>query len=219
MKNGVVSSARSVRDAGLLNRIVQQFSRGFETLHGLGPAVSVFGSARLSEGSREYELGCDLGELLANKGYAVITGGGPGLMEAANRGVTRVGGRSVGLNIQLPAEQGANRYSEVALEFEHFFARKVMFLRYSQAFFVLPGGVGTMDELFEALTLIQTGKVERKPILLLGRDFWGGLYGWIREQMGRLATISPEDLHLMQVVETAEEAVESFQAFGPSHSP
>jgi uncharacterized protein (TIGR00730 family) len=145
-------------------------------------------------------------------------------MEAANRGVTQVGGKSIGLNIQLPFEQGANPYSDVAIEFEHFFTRKVMFLRYSQAFFVLPGGFGTMDELFEALTLIQTGKVERKPIILIGRSFWRGMLSWLDEAMVKLQTISDRDLKLMHVVDSPQEAITSLrnwnqQLRSPAQSP
>jgi uncharacterized protein (TIGR00730 family) len=224
MQNGTAQSRRGTRDLWLIDRIVRQFSTGFETLSGLGPAVSVFGSARLIEGSSLYKLGVALGEALSKAGYAVITGGGPGLMEAANRGVKQAGGKSVGLNIQLPLEQGANPYSDVAIEFEHFFTRKVMFLRYSQAFFVLPGGFGTMDELFEALTLIQTGKVERKPIILIDRSFWGGMLSWLDEAMVKLQTISDRDLKLMHVVDSPQEAITSLrnwnqQLRSPAQSP
>ena len=162
-------------------RIQAEFVEGFGLLAELGPAVSVFGSARARPGDREYGQAERIGTGLAEAGYAVITGGGPGVMEAANKGAASVGGVSVGLGIELPMEMGLNDYVEIGLEFRYFFVRKTMFIKYSQAFVVLPGGFGTLDELFEALTLVQTGKITRFPIVLVGSSYWTGLVSWIRE--------------------------------------
>src|SRR6202451_1993933 len=160
-------------------RIQAEFVEGFGLLAELGPAVSVFGSARARPGDREYEQAEGIGTGLAEAGYAVITGGGPGVMEAANKGATSAGGVSVGLGIELPMEQGLNEYVEIGLEFRYFFVRKTVFVKYSQAFVVLPGGFGTLDELFEAVTLVQTGKITRFPIVLVGSAYWSGLQTWI----------------------------------------
>lgn len=214
MLKDLTSPPAPAKDGHLLSRILDQFARGFETLSGLGPAVAVFGSARLGEGSRYYDAGVELGTRLAAAGFAVITGGGPGLMEAANRGVSQAEGRSAGLNIALPEEQIPNPYHQIALNFEHFFARKVMFLRYSKAIIALPGGLGTLDELFEAVTLVQTRKVESKPVILLGSSFWSGLAEWIRAEMLSLGTVSPADTNLWRIVDTPEEAVAAVIAAG-----
>src|SRR5439155_18564007 len=166
------------KDAWRALRILSEFVEGFDTLADLPPAVSVFGSARVKAGSREWELAERLGAALARAGYAVITGGGPGVMEAANKGATEAGGLSVGLGIELPFEQGINEWVDLGIDFRYFFARKTMFVKYAQAFVVLPGGFGTMDELFEALTLVQTKKVTRFPVVLMGSWYWGGLIAW-----------------------------------------
>jgi uncharacterized protein (TIGR00730 family) len=174
----------------------------------LGPAVSVFGSARTPVGSDEYRTGVEVGRRLVEAGFAVVTGGGPGLMEAANRGACEAGGTSVGLGIELPHEQGMNEWVDLAVNFRYFFARKTMFLKYSQGFVVLPGGFGTLDELFEALTLVQTGKVKAFPLVLLGTAYWGGLVEWARDTQLAAGTISPRDLELFHLTDDPAEAVE-----------
>jgi len=188
-------------------RIVSEFVEGFETLADLGPAVSVFGSARSKPGSEEYVLAEELGAALARAGYAVITGGGPGVMEAANKGALEAGGTSVGLGIELPFEQGINDWVDIAINFRYFFVRKTMFVKYARAFFVLPGGFGTMDEMFEALTLVQTGKVTRFPVVLLGTSYWRGLIDWLRESMVAELKINPADLDLVCLTDDVNEGV------------
>nr|WP_298987511.1 TIGR00730 family Rossman fold protein [uncultured Micrococcus sp.] len=199
--------ASTTSDAWRVLRIQAEFVEGFGTLAQLGPAVSVFGSARTGEGTDEYVLAREVGRRLAEAGFAVITGGGPGAMEAANRGAHDVGGVSVGLGIELPFETGLNPYVGIGVDFRYFFARKVMFLKYAQGFIVLPGGFGTLDELFEALTLVQTGTVTRFPVVLVDRAFWGPLVDWIRGALEARGMISPGDVDLLSVVDTAEEAV------------
>jgi len=188
-------------------RIQAEFVEGFGALAELGPAVSVFGSARTHEGDAQYDLGREIAGRLVDAGWAVITGGGPGAMEAANRGAWEAGGVSVGLGIELPMEAGLNAYIDLAVNFRYFFARKTMFVKYSQGFVVLPGGVGTLDELFEALTLLQTGKITRFPIVLVGRDYWGGLVDWLRDRVVAEGKASPEDLEAFTVVDTADEVM------------
>jgi uncharacterized protein (TIGR00730 family) len=195
------------RDAWRALRILSEFVEGFETLADLPPAVSVFGSARSGSDSPEWALAERLGAALADAGYAVITGGGPGVMEAANKGCAEAGGLSVGLGIELPFEQGLNESVEVGIDFRYFFARKTMFVKYAQAFVVLPGGFGTMDELFEALTLVQTRKVTRFPVVLMGRSYWQGLLDWIEHTMRSEGKIGPEDLKLIRVTDDVDEAV------------
>lgn len=195
------------RDAWRALRILSEFVEGFDTLADLPPAVSVFGSARAKSDSYESELAERLGAALARAGYAVITGGGPGVMEAANKGATEAGGLSVGLGIELPFEQGINNWVDVGIDFRYFFARKTMFVKYAQAFVVLPGGFGTMDELFEALTLVQTRKVTRFPVVLMGTAYWQGLLDWVRSVMCGEGKISPSDLDLLRVTDSVDEAV------------
>ena len=194
-------------------RIQAEFVEGFGALAELGPAVSVFGSARVHADEAEYALGMEVGRLLVEAGYAVITGGGPGAMEAANRGASEAGARSVGLNIELPFEQDANGYVTDALEFHYFFTRKIMFVRYANAFVVLPGGFGTLDELFEALTLIQTGKVRHFPVVLIGREYWAGLLDWIRGTLLVRGTVGEADLALLHLTDDPEEAVEMIRSY------
>jgi uncharacterized protein (TIGR00730 family) len=189
-------------------RIQAEFVEGFGQLAELGKAVSVFGSARTHRDSAEYALGEKVGRALAEAGFAVVTGGGPGAMEAANKGACEAGGVSVGLGIELPFEQELNDYVDVGINFRYFFARKTMFMKYSQAFCVLPGGFGTMDELFEALTLVQTGKVTRFPVVLLGTAYWSGLVDWVRETMLPAGMIGEADLALISVTDDVREAVE-----------
>jgi uncharacterized protein (TIGR00730 family) len=195
------------RDAWRALRILSEFVEGFDTLADLPPAVSVFGSARSKPDSSECQLAEQLGAALARAGYAVITGGGPGVMEAANRGASEAGGLSVGLGIELPFEQGLNDWVDLAIDFRYFFARKTMFVKYAQAFVVLPGGFGTMDELFEALTLVQTGKVTRFPVVLMGTDYWRGLLDWLRGTMAADGKIGPVDLELICLTDDVDAAV------------
>ena len=188
-----------------------EFLRGFESFDFDGPCVTVFGSARFQEDHRYYQLARETGAALAKAGYAVMTGGGPGIMEAANRGAREAGGLSLGCNIKLPLEQEPNPYLDKFIEFEHFFIRKVMLVKYSSAFVVMPGGFGTLDEAFEVTTLIQTGKLERFPIVGLGGDYWQYLRNFARETMLEENVISLEDLDLIHTAATAEEAVEIIQ--------
>lgn len=205
-----------VTDSWQIFKIMAEFVDGFEKLAKIGPCVSIFGSARTPIDSKYYNIAVETGKLLTERGYGVITGGGPGIMEAGNKGAYEAGGKSVGLNIELPFEQFHNRYidRDKLLEFDYFFIRKVMFMKYSQGYIVLPGGFGTMDELFEAMTLIQTGKIARFPIVLVGKEYWSGLIDWITETMlEKEKNISPEDLNLFRLVDTAEEAAEHIFRF------
>lgn len=195
------------KESWRLFRIMAEFVEGFETLAQVSQAVAIFGSARATPGSREYETARTIASLLVQNGYAVITGGGPGVMEGANRGAFESRGESIGLNIELPFEQKANLYISTLLNFRYFFVRKVMFVKYSQAFVILPGGFGTMDELFESLTLIQTKKIKPFPVILVGRDYWKGLIDWIRGPMLGEEKISAHDLELFKVVDTPEEVI------------
>lgn len=188
-------------------RIQAEFVEGFGTLAELGPAVSVFGSARIKPDSDYYAKGVELGRLLADAGYAVITGGGPGAMEAANKGAYEAGGTSVGLGIELPFESGLNRYVDLGVNFRYFFARKTMFVKYAQGYVVLPGGFGTLDELFEAVTLVQTQKVTSFPIVLLGTKFWEPMLGFIKDTLYAEGMIGEKDLHRLQIVDDPAEAV------------
>jgi uncharacterized protein (TIGR00730 family) len=188
-------------------RIQSEFVDGFGALAELGPAVSVFGSARIAEGHDHWEKAEQVGRLLAEAGFAVVTGGGPGAMEAANKGAAAAGGLSVGLGIELPFESGLNPHVELGVNFRYFFVRKTMFVKYSQGFIVLPGGFGTFDELFEALTLVQTQKVTSFPLVLLGSAYWSGLMEWLRETVQGDGKIGPADLDLIAVTDDPEEAV------------
>ena len=188
-------------------RIQAEFVEGFGALAELGPAVAVFGSARTAPDHPYYAKAVELGGALVRAGYAVITGGGPGAMEAANRGASLAGGTSVGLGIELPFETGLNDHVDLGINFRYFFVRKTMFVKYSAGFVVLPGGVGTLDELFEAVTLIQTGKITNFPIVLLGRDYWAPLLSWLRDTLLAQGMISAGDLELMRVTDDVEEAV------------
>jgi uncharacterized protein (TIGR00730 family) len=194
-------------------RIQSEFVEGFDALAAVGPAVSVFGSARTKASHPNYRLARELGRLLAVQGYAVITGGGPGIMEAANRGCQEGGGLSVGCNIELPLEQGLNPYVDLGVEFRYFFVRKVMFVKYADAFVIFPGGYGTLDELFEALTLIQTKKILNFPVILMGGRYWEPLLEWIRETLTRAATINPEDVDLLRVTDDPAEACQIINAY------
>ncbi|MER7005173.1 TIGR00730 family Rossman fold protein [Dactylosporangium sp. NPDC000555] len=199
------------KDAWRALRILSEFVEGFDTLADVPPAVSVFGSARSKPESPEWRMGEDLGGALARAGYAVITGGGPGVMEAANKGVAEAGGLSIGLGIELPFEQGLNEWVDIGIDFRYFFARKTMFVKYAQAFVVLPGGFGTLDELFEAVTLVQTRKVTRFPVVLMGTEYWSGLVDWIRGTMLPDGKIGPEDLDLLFLTDDVDAAVRHIQ--------
>jgi uncharacterized protein (TIGR00730 family) len=195
-------------DGQRLARIHRELDRGFEALRRIRCGVSVFGSARVPEDDARYALAREVGRRLGEAGFAVITGGGPGLMEAANRGATEAGACSVGLNIELPFEQDPNPYQDIALEFHYFFTRKVMFVRYANAYVVLPGGFGTLDELFEALVLVQTHKIRSFPVVLVGTEWWGGLMDWIRERLLADAMISADDPSLLRCTDDPGEVVE-----------
>jgi uncharacterized protein (TIGR00730 family) len=195
-----------------VRRIAEEFRVGFELVEQIDrPGATVFGSARIGEDDPVYELARQTGRLLADAGFAVITGGGPGVMEAANRGCQEGGGMSVGCNIELPHEQAINRYVDLGVEFRYFFARKTMFVKYADGFVILPGGFGTMDELFESLTLIQTGKIRHFPVVLVGSDFYAGLLDWIRAKLQAEGMISPGDLDLIKVTDDPAEVVRIVQ--------
>jgi len=203
-------------DSWRVLKIIAEFVEGFEKLARIGPCVSIFGSARTEDQNKYYIMAEEIAYLLTLHGYGVITGGGPGIMEAANKGASRGKGKSVGINIDLPFEQNANEYidPDKLITFDHFFVRKVMFMKYAQGFIVLPGGFGTFDELFEAITLIQTRKIGKFPIVMVGKDYWSGLVEWIIQTMLKDENnISPEDMDLFTVVDKAEEAVEVIDKF------
>jgi len=203
-------------DSWVIFKVISEMVEGFEKLAKIGPCVSIFGSARTKSNHEYYHMAEDIGARLVKLGYGVITGGGPGIMEAGNKGAKREGGRSVGLNIDLPFEQSNNPYidQDKLINFDYFFVRKVMFVRYSQGFVVMPGGFGTLDEMFEALTLIQTNKIGKFPIVLVGIDFWSGLVHWIKKTLlEQESNISEKDLDLFSVVDTAEEAVKAIDDF------
>ena len=207
-------------DSWAIFKIMAEFVEGFERLSKIGPCVSIFGSARTKESHEYYQLAENIAYKLTVNGYGVVTGGGPGIMEAGNRGAHRGKGTSVGLNIELPFEQHDNPYidSDKSLDFDYFFVRKVMFVKYSQGFVVMPGGFGTLDELFEAITLIQTKKIGKFPIVLVGSTFWKGLIDWIKNTLLSEGNISKEDLDLFSIVDTADEVVEVIDAFYKKYS-
>jgi uncharacterized protein (TIGR00730 family) len=190
-------------------RIMGEFVEGFDALADVGPAVSIFGSARVGRRNRYYGAARRLAAALVKEGFAIITGGGPGIMEAANRGAKEAGGLSIGCNIELPFEQGLNEYVDLGMEFRYFFVRKMMFVKYAEGFVIFPGGFGTLDELFEALTLIQTGKVEHFPVVLYGTDYWEGMMQWIRDKPLYEEKVSAEDLDLVTITSDIDEACEA----------
>lgn len=203
-------------DSWSIFKIMGEFVYGYEQMSLIGPCVSIFGSARTQPGSEYYELTVKTAEKIVEAGYGIITGGGPGIMEAGNKGAYQGGGTSAGLNIDLPFEQHDNIYidRDKNLKFDYFFARKVMFVKYSQAFVAMPGGFGTLDELFEAVTLVQTHKIDRIPIILVGSEFWSGLLDWVKKiLLHKFQNISPEDIDLLQVVDTPEEVVNILEKF------
>ncbi len=202
-------------DSWAIFKIMGEFVQGYERLSRIGPCVSIFGSARLPEAHAWYQMAQEIAEGLGAKGYGIISGGGPGIMEAANRGAKAVGAPSVGLNIELPHEQKPNDFIDLdkSVDFDYFFVRKVMFVKYSQGFVVMPGGFGTLDEVFEAITLIQTKKIGRFPVVLVGRAYWGGLLDWIETTLKGHGLISPEDTKLFKLVDTADEAIQAIDDF------
>jgi len=203
LDNGVVG------DSWRMFRIMGEFVEGFDSLSAVNiPAVTIYGSARTPVDHPWYEMTVDIAARLVKEGYGVITGGGPGIMEAANKGASEAGGLSVGLNISLPHEQAPNPYANMSIEFKYFFVRKVMFMKYSMAFICMPGGFGSMDELFESLTLIQTQRIKPFPIILVGSSFWGGLIDWIKDQFLANGTISENDLDLIHIIDEPDEVIE-----------
>lgn len=207
-------------DSWAIFKIMSEFVEGYERMARIGPCISIFGSARTKPDNPYYQLAVEIGEKLAQAGYGVITGGGPGIMEAGNQGAQQGKGKSVGLNIDLPFEQNHNPYidPEHNLEFDYFFVRKVIFVKYSQGFVIMPGGLGTLDEMFEAMTLIQTKKINKRPVVLVGTSYWTGLVEWVKTVMlEQENNISPKDLDLFKIVDTAEEAVKFIEEFYTSH--
>jgi uncharacterized protein (TIGR00730 family) len=211
--NQFVVDALSIEESWRIFRIMAEFVDALETLSGIRHAVSIFGSARTLPGDPYYQKAEFLARRLAEKGFGVITGGGPGIMEAANKGAAEAGGQSVGMNIRLPHEQKTNRYANISIDYKYFFIRKVMFVKYAVAYVILPGGFGTMDELFEALTLIQTKKIKPFPVILMGSDYWSGLVEWIRKTMLSDGKISSDDLDFLQIIDDPEEVVRYIQRF------
>lgn len=212
-KNDMMQDDFTREETWRVFRIMAEFVEGFETLSKVGPAVSIFGSARIQREDEFYKLTKDTAYLLAKAGYSIITGGGPGAMEAANKGAREADGNSIGLNIQIPMEQRANPYVSTLLDFHYFFCRKVMFVKYAKAFVIVPGGYGTMDELFESLNLIQTERIGRFPVILLGRDYWKGLIDWMKASVLEKGCISREDLDIFELVDTPEEVVKIIKNF------
>ena len=198
----------SPQESWRIFRIMAEFVDGIETLSSLEPAVTIFGSSRSKPGEKYYRMAEELGKQLAQEGFTVITGGGPGIMEAANKGALGAGGQSVGLNIVLPFEQKLNPYTNIHINFRYFFVRKVMFVKYAMSYVIFPGGFGTMDELFESLTLIQTDKMKPFPVILIGSDYWGGLLDWINNTMLKERMILQEDTHIFTLVDSPKDAVE-----------
>jgi len=208
-----VIDAMTVSDSWRLFKILAEFVDGFETLSEVFPAVSIFGSARVKPGDSIYERTVIIARKLAQNGFHVITGGGPGIMEAGNKGAREGGAKSVGLNIELPLEQEPNPYADVTMNFQYFFVRKVMFVKYAQAYIGMPGGFGTMDEIFEAITLIQTKRIKPFPVILMGKDYWTGLIDWIRGTLLERGYISPGDLDIVAVLDDPDEAVNMIKKY------
>jgi uncharacterized protein (TIGR00730 family) len=197
----------TLQESWRIFQIMAEFVEGFDVMPQVFPAVTIFGSSRIKAQSAVYKTTIEVSRLLVENGFNVISGGGPGVMEAANKGATQAGGKSVGLHINLPSEQQANEYANVRLNFNYFFIRKVMFIKYAVAYIIMPGGFGTLDELFEALTLIQTKRIRSFPVILMDSEFWNGLLDWIRDTLVKKKTLSKSDLEVFNVVDTAEEAV------------
>jgi hypothetical protein len=201
----------TIEDSWRMFRIMAEFVDGFEALAKYHPAVSIFGSTRIKPGDEVYQRAEQIGKLLAENGFAVITGGGPGAMEAANKGAISAGGKSIGLNIELPLEQKPNPYTNITLNFRYFFVRKVMFVKYAVAYIILPGGFGTMDELLESITLIQTKKIKPFPVILVGSDYWKGFFEWIKEVVLKEEKISTADLDILQLIDEPGEIIKTIK--------
>jgi uncharacterized protein (TIGR00730 family) len=201
----------TIQDSWRMFRIMAEFVDGFEALAKYHPAVTIFGSTRIRPGDEVYQKAEQIGKLLAENGFAVITGGGPGVMEAANKGAASAGGNSIGLNIELPLEQKPNPYTNITLHFRYFFVRKVMFVKYAVAYIILPGGFGTMDEFFESVTLIQTHKIKPFPVILVGSNYWKGFLDWIKEVVLKEGKISPSDLEIVQLIDDPAEIVKAIK--------
>jgi hypothetical protein len=212
-KNQFVVDALSIEESWRIFRIMAEFVEAIETLSRVKNAVSIFGSARTAPDDPYYQKAELLSRLLAERGFGVITGGGPGIMEAANKGAAGAGGQSVGMNIRLPLEQKPNPYANISIDYKYFFTRKVMFVKYAMAYVVMPGGFGTLDELFEALTLLQTKRIKAFPVILMGSEYWKGLIDWLKKTMLRNNKISAADLELFQVIDDPEEAVKHIQKY------
>jgi uncharacterized protein (TIGR00730 family) len=205
--------ALSIDESWRIFRIMAEFVEAVEELSHIGHAVSIFGSARVAPEDEYYQKAEEVARLLAREGFGVITGGGPGIMEAANKGALEGGGKSVGMNIRLPFEQKPNPYANITIDYKYFFIRKVMFIKYAMAYVILPGGFGTMDELFEALTLIQTKRIKSFPVILMGSEYWGGLIEWLRETMLREGKMSEEDLDIIRVIDEPDQVVKHIRKF------
>jgi hypothetical protein len=205
--------ALSIEESWRIFRIMAEFVEAIESLSKLKNAVSIFGSARVTPDDPYYQKTEKLARRLAQKGFSVITGGGPGIMEAANKGAAEAGGKSVGMNIRLPFEQKPNPYANISIDYKYFFIRKVMFVKYAVAYVIMPGGFGTMDELFEALTLIQTRRIKSFPVILMGSEYWKGLLDWLKKTMIRTSMILPEDLDFIEIIDDPDEVVKHIQKF------
>jgi len=205
--------ALSIEESWRIFRIMAEFVEAIESLSKLKNAVSIFGSARVTPDDPYYQKTEKLARRLAQKGFSVITGGGPGIMEAANKGAAEAGGKSVGMNIRLPFEQKPNAYANISIDYKYFFIRKVMFVKYAVAYVIMPGGFGTMDELFEALTLIQTRRIKSFPVILMGSEYWKGLLDWLKKTMIRTSMILPEDLDFIEIIDDPDEVVKHIQKF------
>ena len=212
-KSQFVVDALSIEESWRIFRIMAEFVDAIETLSKVRHAVSIFGSARTAPDDPYYQKAETLGRLLAEKGFGVITGGGPGIMEAANKGAAEAGGQSVGMNIKLPLEQTPNPYANISIDYKYFFIRKVMFVKYAMAYVIMPGGFGTLDELFEALTLIQTKRIKPFPVILMGSEYWKGLADWLKKTMLPSGNICPEDLESFQIIDDPSEVVKHIQKF------
>lgn len=212
-KNRIIKDDFTQEDPWRVFRIMSEFVDGFETLSQVGDAVSIFGSSRTKPGTKYYSLAQETAYLLAKAGYAIITGSGPGLMEAANKGAKKAKGNSIGLNIQIPSEQKPNPYVETLLDFHYFFVRKVMFVKYARAFVIMPGGYGTLDEFFEAINLIQTQRISKFPVVLVGKEYWKGLIDWVKNRVLKEGNISNKDLDIFTVVDTPKDVVSAIKKF------
>jgi uncharacterized protein (TIGR00730 family) len=215
MKNKipVIKDDFTQEDPWRVFRIMSEFVEGFEVLSKVGKAVSIFGSSRTKPGTKYYKLGEEIAYLLAKEGYAIITGSGPGLMEAANKGARRAKGKSIGLNIQLPTEQKPNKYVDMLLDFRYFFVRKVMFVKYAKAFVILPGGYGTLDECFEAINLVQTSRIEKFPVILFNREYWKGMVDWLKDKVVREGCVYGNELNIFTIADTPKEVVAAIKKF------